>query len=205
MEMNITLYPLHDYNCGILNPFTIDLAGSHSPENYREAICKGLWEKSRSGNVLSICCPDCGYVGIAQTLDDVDNFCPTCGMGHLEQKLTNEEWIVCDYEGIPETLVGEYDLDIKGLLEYKEALEESGLDKEAFDAGIKLGIPPGSVQETYYGAFGSDEDFAYSMAEETDCLKDDVAWPYSCVDWELAARDLMQDFYEQDGHYFGGH
>lgn len=57
-------------------------------------------------------------------------------------------------------------------------------------------------EESYQGRFSSDQDFAQNMAEELSLIDQDAAWPYSCIDWEQAARDLMYDYTEQDGHYF---
>lgn len=38
------------------------------------------------------------------------------------------------------------------------------------------------------------EDYARQLAEDIDAIKDDVGWPYSCIDWERAARELRQDY-----------
>lgn len=57
-------------------------------------------------------------------------------------------------------------------------------------------------EEAYSGQFNNDEDFARDMAEQTGALKDDNAWPYTCIDWEQAAKELMYDYTEIDGYYF---
>lgn len=57
------------------------------------------------------------------------------------------------------------------------------------------------AEEAYSGDFDSDEDFAMNMAEQTG-FEEPSAWPYNCIDWERAARDLMYDYFEVDGHYF---
>lgn len=78
--------------------------------------------------------------------------------------------------------------------------------EEAVNAYHKLGIESDKgledFEEAYSGEFDSDEDFARDMAEQTDAIKEDMAWPYSCIDWEHASRELMYDYSEQDGHYF---
>jgi antirestriction protein len=57
-------------------------------------------------------------------------------------------------------------------------------------------------EEAYSGSFDSDEAFAEDMAEQTGALRGDNVWPYTCIDWEQAARELMYDYTEIDGYYF---
>lgn len=59
-----------------------------------------------------------------------------------------------------------------------------------------------AITEAYSGCYGSDEDFARDMAEQFGSLKDDDKWPYTCIDWERAARELMFDYCEDNGYYF---
>jgi hypothetical protein len=56
-------------------------------------------------------------------------------------------------------------------------------------------------EEAYQGRWPSDEDFAYDQAEQCDMLRK-VEWPYTCIDWEHAARELMYDYFESGGYYF---
>jgi len=58
------------------------------------------------------------------------------------------------------------------------------------------------VEEAYSGEFKSDEDFAQDMADQLGLIQDDAKWPYTCIDWEFAGRELMYDYFEVDGHYF---
>jgi antirestriction protein len=57
-------------------------------------------------------------------------------------------------------------------------------------------------QDKYVGQFKDDKDFAWEWAEMNGDINKDVQWPYSCIDWEDAARDLMQGFLEENGYYF---
>lgn len=59
-----------------------------------------------------------------------------------------------------------------------------------------------NFEESYCGQFDSDEDFAHTMAEDTADMPKDSHWPMYCIDWEWAARELMNDYSEQDGFYF---
>jgi len=60
------------------------------------------------------------------------------------------------------------------------------------------------VEEAYAGEFESDVEFALRTAEETQFMETNksIQWPYSCIDWEHAARELMYDYFESDGYYF---
>lgn len=76
------------------------------------------------------------------------------------------------------------------------------LGEEVVTAALALGIPVESIEDAYRGKYDSDEDFAREYADEIGDIKDGVQWPYTCIDWEQAARELMYDFMEQDGYYF---
>ena len=58
------------------------------------------------------------------------------------------------------------------------------------------------VEDAYAGEFESDVEFAQDMAEQLGSIQDDPKWPFSCIDWEHAARELMYDHFESDGYYF---
>ena len=70
------------------------------------------------------------------------------------------------------------------------------------DAAIYCGINPENFEEAYCGEYESDADFAHEQADQCGMLEEDMAWPYTCIDWEFAARELMYDYEEHEGHYF---
>lgn len=96
--------------------------------------------------------------------------------------------------------------------EAKEAINDIGRDKleelienyseEAVNACVSLGIALSDFEEAYQGTYSSDEDFAQELAEQLGEIKKDVSWPYTCIDWEHAAKELMYDYAEENGHYF---
>lgn len=45
------------------------------------------------------------------------------------------------------------------------------------------------------------EEYARQLAWETGAIRDDERWPYSCIDWEKAARELKIDYSSVE---FGG-
>lgn len=86
-------------------------------------------------------------------------------------------------------------------------------DAEAIaDAYLELGITASEdaeeiaeeIEETYAGEWESDEAFAQEQAESMGELPNagSLHWPLYCIDWEYAARELMYEYSEQDGHYF---
>lgn len=81
-----------------------------------------------------------------------------------------------------------------------DAIESLG--EEVVTAGLALGIPIESIEDAYRGSYRSHEEFAQEYADDIGDIKEGIQWPYTCIDWEQAARELMYDFMEQDGYYF---
>jgi hypothetical protein len=48
------------------------------------------------------------------------------------------------------------------------------------------------VRDSYF------EDYAKDEAEQLDLIKDDVNWPYNCIDWTRAANELQMDYSSAD-------
>jgi len=86
--------------------------------------------------------------------------------------------------------------------EAQDIAERIGLDVEIVKAALELGIDEENIAEAYSGQFSSDKEFAQDMADGTGAIRDDDAWPYTCIDWDWAAKELMYDYREQDGYYF---
>lgn len=101
---------------------------------------------------------------------------------------------VSEWEDVPENL---QDLDI--LAEIAECVDD-WLDWEIISAAYDLGIP--FTAEAYVGEYSSDEEFAESLAEEMGLIDNNVSWPFTCIDWEFAAKELMYDYAESNGYYF---
>ncbi len=90
----------------------------------------------------------------------------------------------------------------------EEFAKENGLSEEINQAYIdNVGeeyANANDIQETYAGNFDSDEEFAQDMYDQTKTTNSDQdnEWPYYCIDWNYAARELMIDYFESNGHYF---
>lgn len=59
-----------------------------------------------------------------------------------------------------------------------------------------------NAEEAYNGTFSDDAAFAENMASELGLVNENATWPNTHIDWEAAADSLMQNYTEQDGHYF---
>lgn len=63
-----------------------------------------------------------------------------------------------------------------------EALAKQGENYGDWEHGETL------VRESYF------ETFAQEMAEDIGAIPEGLSWPCTCIDWEQAARELMQDY-----------
>lgn len=85
---------------------------------------------------------------------------------------------------------------------FAEAFAECDQELDVVIAALEAGINPDNIDEAYSGQYRSDEDFAEETAEQLGLIDKNANWPYTCIDWERAAEELMQDYTEQDGYYF---
>lgn len=122
-----------------------------------------------------------------------------------EIEISDLELMFTDFEGFPESLYNESlsESELDQIIEFSNLDEE---EKEKIDAfincfggDIKQAFE--KYEDSYQGEFKSDEDFAENMAENCG-FEQPNAWPYNCIDWERAARELMYDYYSDNGHYF---
>ena len=115
------------------------------------------------------------------------------------------ELMITDFEGFPRELYSEsFDSNL-----IDQAIKFAGMDegqKEILTAfidcfGGDFAQALDKYEDAYQGEFKDDEEFAESMAESMG-IEISNAWPHNCIDWERAARDLMFDYSESNGHYF---
>lgn len=104
---------------------------------------------------------------------------------------------IVDFGDVPEKWANKSDV-----FEFAAALYECEQSIEVVEAALELGISPNHIDEAYCGEYASDEDFAADMADQLGYINNEVTWPYTCIDWEQAAKELMYDYYAQNGHYF---
>lgn len=96
----------------------------------------------------------------------------------------------------------DYAEDVDKQIEFLQAFSECDQDAEVVEAALYLSIEPHNIDEAYQGEYKDDEDFAQEIAEGIGAIDKNAAWPYTCIDWEYAARELMYDYSEHNGHYF---
>lgn len=139
-----------------------------------------------------------------------DDFYQACADLHNDED--DPEFMFKDWENIPDGLISECWLSDKifEVIEKIKSLDDNY--QNAFMAYIDylsynlnnedIGSIYNDFEEAYQGEFDSDEDFAQNIAEELGYIDRKVTWPYTCIDWEWAARDLMYDYFENNGFYF---
>lgn len=131
-------------------------------------------------------------------------------MKELHNDEEDPEFMIQDREGHLIHLIGESmsEYEWEGVFEVIEAIEDSYLDVEVIEAYVSYvggGIDSSTIsdaEEAYQGEYSSDEEFAEEIAEQLGCIDRKASWPQTCIDWEWAARELMYDYFESDGHYF---
>jgi len=112
-----------------------------------------------------------------------------------------EEWILGDVDGVPVQFYGEWSI-CESFFDYMEALENTTLDVEAFEAGMELGIDLDRIEESYHGEYKDDTDLAYEYVDSTGLLSEVPENIKNYFDYESFGRDLSMDFSEHNGHYF---
>ena len=129
---------------------------------------------------------------------DKDEFLEACAKLHEDED--DPEFMFQDTDGEHFGMITESDID-DDLFELVHSLDEDEAEiyaayRKNFDGSWS------DCQYRYSGSYESDEAFAEEMAEQCGDYPRQVSWPYTCIDWEWAARELMYDYIEENGHYF---
>ena len=90
-------------------------------------------------------------------------------------------------------------LDELGRPKVKELIEN---DMDMLKAACNLGISPRYIEDSYSGYWATDKEFVQYLLNEQDSrfLYDKPS--YIHIDWAATARDLMQNYGEENGYYF---
>jgi len=159
------------------------------------AIYVGTYAKYNDGNLNG------AWVDMTKIADRED-FNDLIKAIHADEE--DPEYMFQDWQSIPDKFIGESWLSDEWF-EYCEATDDmDDNEREAYAAYCKAASDTDveRFREAYAGQFDSDEDFAENMADQLGLIDESAAWPNNCIDWERAARELMYDYFEQDGHYF---
>lgn len=119
-----------------------------------------------------------------------------------------EEVMITDFEGFPSSFYSE-SMDFENLYNYLEKLEECYYNADVVEAFADLGNYDvedvdeffDKLEESYQGEHKSDEDFTEQLLKDTGCIPSNIP-SYVHIDWSSTARDIMMDYYENNGHYF---
>jgi antirestriction protein len=157
-------------------------------------IYVGTYNKYNNGNIAGAWLTLSDY-------DDAQDFLAACYKLHNDE--SDPELMFQDFDDIHKNYQREC-VDLNALYEYVIACNDN--IKDVIDAGLDCEIPLDSIMVAYIGQYDSDSDFAYDMADQCGYLTLEAnAWPYNCIDWHKAARELMYDNVESKGHYFNCH
>jgi len=92
--------------------------------------------------------------------------------------------------------------DVMDRIEYLEAIEVIDREPEKQDELDALYAIQEQGQDTaedweYGTTFIAEwhfEDYAQELAEDIGAIDPEASWPYTCIDWERAARELKYDY-----------
>lgn len=92
--------------------------------------------------------------------------------------------------------------DVIERIQYLESIEESGEidsdDQEELDTLRKLAEDGEGYSDWTHGVTLIRDSFfreyAQDLAEEIGAVKEDSEWPYTCIDWDQAAKELQYDY-----------
>lgn len=125
--------------------------------------------------------------------NEAGDFVPCHRPGH-------EEWWVMDHEGYEGLLTGECSpSEAQAIAELIDKLESDHIDVAAYAAfrdnyGTDYATPE-NFEESFEGEHDSMVEFAQQQADDMGLLNDNAQWPYTCIDWDWAARELRGDYW----------
>ncbi len=124
---------------------------------------------------------------------DREDFLRACAELHKDE--SDPELMFQDFENFPREWYSESSAPPDELWAWIDLSDD---DKTMLAAWIELGACSDpdidNAREAFYGAYDSEKDFAQTYAEDIGAINANVSWPYSCIDWDQATRELMMDF-----------
>lgn len=130
---------------------------------------------------------------------DHDDFIEACKELHSGE--LHPELMFQDFEGFPSEFYCE--CDARPVFEYKTALSDSGMSKEAFDAGIECGLNLDAVADCYCGEYESEADYAEQLCEDCGDLQTIPDALRDCIDFQRYWNAYLRfDYTIFNGHVF---
>lgn len=161
------------------------------------AIYVGTYKKYNNGNLYGM------WLDLT-TFDDADELEAVCRYLHNDE--TDPEFMVQDYENIPEEWMCEWALPSDDML--GKIMEFSNLDEDEREAYIRFAKAFhnedfDAFKEAYQGRWGSEEEFAEYIVDECCMLDGAPELLKSYFDYKSYAYDLfIDDYYYDDGYVF---
>ena len=173
-------------------------AGLHCDLNYEPAIYVACLASYNSGNLY-------GYwinLSVAETKEEIQE-CIDWILKHSPVPGA-EEYAVHDSQGLCGPCKGTEWPDLDQLEELAHAYNFTCSDQTEWIAYRMLCNDENEIlseddfRDRYCGVYDRPEDFAYELAVEIGHEVDGAKWPFSCVDWERAWRELGYDGYSAE-------
>jgi antirestriction protein len=123
---------------------------------------------------------------------DKEEFLAACAELHKDE--SDPELMFQDWEDIPNGMISESHIsdDVWEWLELDE--EDRELLAAYRDCTSNDTATIEDARDAFQGVHDTERDFAQQLAEDIGAIKEDASWPYSCIDWEQATRELMMDY-----------
>ena len=134
------------------------------------------------------------YNAINEALEEISE--------RMDDGVLREEWIVCDFEGIPHSLVGEYDI-YDTYWDYKDLIDNE--DVGMINAAIALGIRYDNILDNYVGEFACNMDLFDELGSDIIADIEKTVPSCVCIDWNQTAFNFSQDFLSCGDYYFYNH
>lgn len=207
---------LASYNSGRLYGAWIDCEGKDG-----EALGIEIADMLAGSPEPNVMRRKCGFCGHYQTdsrpyRENADE-CSECGEPLSDEfKPSAEEWAIHDHEGFAGLITSEWP-DLDDVAAIAEILGEDDDDKRrgllwlVNDRGYSIADAIAKADEVRtYQADVHDLAADYAQELAADCIEDfaerSSQWPFNCIDWEQAGRELEMggdvDVTEQDGERF---
>lgn len=151
-------------------------------------IYVGTYHKYNSGSIA-------GQWLDCEDYSDRGEFLQACTELHKDE--SDPELMFQDWEDIPAGMVSESHVSDE-LWQWLELDEDDRNILAAYRENCGEGADIDQAREAYQGTYNSDEDFAQQLAEDIGAIDENASWPYTCIDWERAARELMFDYFSVD-------
>ena len=115
----------------------------------------------------------------------------------------SDEFAALDHENFYGFLRGECStVEAQEAAETLEEIERAGIDLEAAGAWREFtgqAWDQNSFEDTFQGEHDSFQEYAEELARDIYGDQLDAArWPFSCINWEHAARELSYDYHTED-------